>query len=213
MAIVLQAGDLLNVQHVFTNTKSATAINVLHYRVGSFTGVVPAMPDFLAAVANQLGQAFVDQWKQSASNEVKFVNTRATNVFPLPRSVGVNWVPAQIPGQLTSEALPLQDTVTILKRTNVGSRWGLGRIYITGLAEEQQDSGVLTAAAKLAMQNLADQLQATPTITAPTWSAVLNPCLVRGREDNPVSITNIIRWELSNDILKTQRRRRPGKGI
>lgn len=214
MSLVVAAGDLLSVRHTFTNPVTATAMNVLHYRLGSLSGTVPAMTTFLAAVAAQCNAAFLTPWSAAANQDVKLVATRATSVFPLPRSVGVEYVnsPAA-PGNVTGEALPLQDAVTILKRTAVGNRWGLGRMYFVGISELQQNSGTIDATIRGHLDDLATHIGSAMTITGTGWTAVLNPCLVRGPEDNPVSITNVISAQVSNNTIKTQRRRRPGKGL
>jgi len=215
MALAPAVGNLLSVQCIFTNVATATAMNILHYKVASISGPAPTNVVFLGTVAQDVAVAFGDVWKMTASDQVKFVNTRATNVFPLPRSVGVNYVyPAGgLAGTATSEALPLQDAITILKRTAVGNRWGLGRTFITGCPEDAQANGIITNAQRVFYNAVANFLGAPVAISGTGWSASIVPVLVRGPEDNPVSITDVLSGEVSNNIIKTQRRRRPGKGI
>jgi len=214
MSLVPAAGDLLNVQFVFTNVATATAMNVLHYRVGSLTGTIPNMNTFLGAVSQALATSFSGVWEPTASDQVKFVNVRTTNVFPLPRSVGVNYVfPTAVPGTSEGEALPLQDSITILKRTAVGARWGMGRFYAVGIPETQQANGIISNSNRLLYNTMAGWIGSSQSIAGTGWDVVLNPCLVNGPEDNPTRITNILSADVSNNIIKTQRRRRPGKGI
>jgi hypothetical protein len=215
MALVPAAGDLLNVQFVFTNVATATAINVLHYRVGAISGAVPNMTTFLNTIAQNLAQEFLSVWEPTASDQVKFVNCRVTSVFPLPRSVGGIYAfpSGGTPGGVESEALPLQDAVTILKRTAVGMRWGMGRLYLTGTPENAQSNGIISNDQRTLVNAIANWIGEARNPIGVGWNTILNPCLVRGPEDNPTSITNILSAVVSDNILKTQRRRRPGKGV
>lgn len=214
MALNPSAGDILNVRFTYTNPATATAMNVLHYRVGSLSGSVPGMPTFLATIAVQLAEEWKAVWRPVASNQVTLADCRVVNVYPLPRSVGVITFPS-IPrsGSVDSEALPLQDSVTILKRTAVGARWGLGRIFMVGIAEADQANGAISADLLARYGDVSNWIGSARTISGTGWNAVLNPCLIRGPEDNPVSITNILSAQVSNTIIKTMRRRRPGKGV
>jgi len=214
MSLTVAINDLLNVRIVYTNVATATAMNVLHYRVGSLTGTIPSISTFLTAVAGELATQWRTVWKPCASDQVKLVEVAAYSVFPLPRSTGFHSVfsPA-IAGDVISEALPLQDSVTILKRTEVGNRTGLGRLFFVGISEDQQSNGIINAALRTNLDAMATWLLSSPTIPGSGWSAVLNPCLVNGPEDNPVAIRNVVATQVSNNVIKTQRRRRPGKGI
>lgn len=214
MSLIPAPGDLVAVSIIHTNPATATAINVLHYRVGSISGVQPTQNDFLGTTAQAVADQYLAVWAPTASDQVSITNTRATNVFPLPRSVGVNYIfPAPEPGAVASEAIPLQDAVTILKRTAVGNRWGLGRVFVTGCPENAQANGIISNGQRTLYNALAAWLGAALAVTGSGWTAVLNPCLKRGPDDNPISITNVLSCEVSNNIIKTQRRRRPGKGI
>ena len=214
MSLTVAAGGLFTTNVVFTNVATATAINVLHYRLGSISGTIPTMDEFLTRLAAAVNTLFITHWGPTASDQVKLVNVRATSVFPIPRSVGVNVVNSPpVTGGIFSEALPLQDCVTILKRTAVGNRWGMGRVFVTGIPESQQANGILSEGQRALYNTLATNLGLSLNVSGAGFSAVCNPCLVRGPEDNPVSITNVLRCEVSDNIIKTQRRRRPGKGI
>lgn len=214
MAILVNAGDLLSVRITYTNVATVTAMNVLHYRVGSLTGAVPDIDTFLTAVAGQLLTLWSPRWAAAASDKVELVGIAATSVFPLPRSVTKTAFPGVAKmGDINSDALPLQDSITILKRTAIGNKTGLGRLYYVGLPESEQANGIISAAEVANLTNLINWISSSPAVNGGPWSCVLNPCLVNGPEDNPARITNITSSALSNTIIKTQRRRRPGKGI
>lgn len=214
MSLTVAPGDLLAVRFTFTNVATATAMNVLHYRLGSISGTIPNMTTFLGNVAAAANAGYQSVWKPAANSHVSFVATRAWSVFPLPRSVGVEVVhsPAT-PGDILGDALPLQDTATILKRTEVGDRSGLGRFFFVGLSEDEQANGVISLDQRLMLDAVALWLGGPLSVTGVGYSAILNPCIVKGPEDNPVRITNVLSCAVSNNIIKTQRRRRPGKGI
>lgn len=214
MAIVPSVGNLINISVTHTNVQSATAINVLYYKVVNFSGSIPGMTTFLGAVATSFLEGYGARWENFASQDVRLVGVRATNVFPLPRSVGIARFPAgNQNGLQPSEALPLQDTPTLLKRTAVGNRWGLGRIFVVGIAEGGQKNGVLENLTVEQINMLGSWLATPLDVPGTGWNATLQPVLKRGPEDNPVSITDILEVRLSDAIIKTQRRRRPGKGI
>lgn len=214
MALFANPGDLLTARMTFTNVATATAYNVMHYRVGSITGSAPGMNTFLAVCADAVNAGFKFVWRPAANANVSMVATRMWNVFPLPRSVGVEVVNSpSAPGEVSGEAMPLQDSITILKRTAVGARWGMGRLFFVGLSEGDQANGIISNNMRDRMNNVATWLGSAVAVTGSGWSAVLNPVLVRGPEDNPVSITNVLSANVSDNVIKTQRRRRPGKGI
>lgn len=214
MSLAPAANDLIQVKPLYSVDGQATAMNVLHYRVASLSGTPPDVFTF----NSEIGKAWITingpLWSNFSSNQVSMPTVQVTNVFPLPRSHGINYSPATlITGLLNDQALPAQNAPTILKRTNYGDRGGLGRLYVVGVSEGGQDKGRLTPAIATAVQAWADSLDDNLTVTATGWSAVLQPVLVKGPEDNPVRIATVVDMALSNDVLKSQKRRRPGKGI
>lgn len=215
MALTYGVGDLIEVRlnYRMTEDPGTRAMNVLHYSVTASSPGPPDVPDVLQLIASAAQTKFAPLWQAMASNEVRMSSVTAQSVYPLPRSRAVTEVPgAPLPGLVDDDALPLQDAPTILKLTAVGTRWGLGRVFVPGLPESLQTSGILTAEGVTAVEAWAPKFAETITFVVGGWSTTLAPVLVRGPTDNPVSLTRITSAILSDEIIKTQRRRRPGKG-
>lgn len=215
MSLTIAAGDLLNVRLNYDMEDFPDrAFNVLHYKIGSSTGTPPNMSTALAAIGQAMFNKWYALWKVGASNEIRMSGVTVNDVFPLPRSVAVTYTPAAVsPGDHASSAIPLQDSPTLLKKTDVGQRWGQGRLFYVGIAEDGQHEGLLDLGTSVALQAMGVALADNVNVVSGAWSAVLNPVLVRGPEDNPVSITPITSGRLSDLVIKSQKRRRPGKGI
>lgn len=215
MSLTVAVGDLIQVRLNFARIATGeVAMNVLHYRIASISGVVPPLPETLAALGEATYNKFKDLWSPMASNLIQFASVTTQSVFPLPRSVAWTFIPGDITeGAIDGDSLPLQDAPTLLKQTAVGQRWGLGRMFYVGLAESEQNIGVVDVDAAALLNAMAGQLATTTAAIVAGSNVVMQPVLVRGPSDNPVSVTPITGGRLSDLIIKTQRRRRPGKGI
>ena len=215
MSLVIAAGDLLNVRLNYDLEDYADrAFNVLHYRVATSVGTPPAMSVALAAIGQEMFAKWSALWKAAASEEVRMAGVTVCDVFPLPRSVATTYTPgAPVAGVQASEAIPLQDSPTLLKKTDVGMRWGQGRLFYVGIPESGQHEGILEPATASLLNTMGVALADTVNASSGGWSCSLTPVLCRGPEDNPVSITPITSGRLSDVIIKSQKRRRPGKGI
>ena len=214
MEPVLSNGDLICLRLFFqSGSRIDQAMNVLYYRLGGLTGAPTDIYDGLAIAAETLYEAWAQDWQDFASEDARMQYASVTRVFPLPRSVTVNHVPAiPVAGLVEGDSLPMQDAVTILKKTNFGTRWGMGRMFVSGIPEANAEEGLITGAGIATLLNLIAQVSTLVVVTGEGYSFTLTPVLLRGPEDNPVSITDIERGQLSDTIIKTQRRRRPGKG-
>lgn len=215
MSLVIGTGDLLSVRLNYSSSNLPdVAFNILHYKVNSTSGTAPALSTALAAVGQAMFNKWSALWAPAAAAEIQMSGVSVTDVFPLPRSVTTTYTPgAPVPGDETSDPLPLQDAPTLLKKTDVGMRWGTGRLFYPGLAESMQAEGALNAAASALLQTMGAALKDNVTVTSGGWTAVLGPVLKRGPEDNPVSLTPITSGRLSDPIIKSMKTRRPGKGI
>lgn len=215
MSISITTGDVLNVKLGYQLTGNVDiAYNVLHYTVGSQTGTPPSIATALAAIALAMFNKFSLLWKVDAGADVAMHACTVQDVFPLPRSVAQTYVAGTpVVGVGGAEALPLQDSPTLLKTTDYGQRWGIGRLFYVGLAEALADSGQVTAGAQAALTAFAVGLSDVVTVTSGGWAANLTPVLISGPEDNITRITTVRGGRLSSSIIKSQKRRRPGKGI
>lgn len=222
MAVELNIGDVVEIRLNYRDANQSRAFNILHYRLanvsvsggGEFTGV-----DF-ADVANELAEVTYDNlapvWATGGSASVVFEGISVANVFPLPRSAQYHYVadPAT-PGEVVGDAMPLQDSPTIVKRTAFGARWGIGRLFYVGISESVQANGVLNTTGRQVVQDFANELAETISFVEAPNTYFFTPVLFGQRPlepDNP-RITQIVSIDLSDPIIKTQRRRRPGKGI
>lgn len=220
MAVDLAQGDVLEVRLAFQSPASR-AYNILHYQVASVTVNATSLPAAiripLTPQVNQLGpdvlSAFGEAWKSLASNEVLMTDVTIQSVYIDPRSRPFTYTPAaEIRGTIDDDCLPLQDCPTILKRTLIGQRWGLGRVFVPGVPETGQNDGILTNALVDSLNDYSDVFANLFTVNDGTYTTVYRPVLYTPQAGVAPRVTVITDAELSDRVLKTQRRRRPGKG-
>jgi len=214
MAITFSNGDVIAVRLNYrVEDNLERLMNILYYQLSNVVGDPPNLTTGLTNIAETVYDAFAPIWAPCASEDVSMVNVTVNSIFPTPRSVAVTAASdAGTPGGVVSQALPLQDCPTILKKTDIGARGGMGRMFVVGLPESFQDRGVVTGPALAALNDLAQMVKADINIIGTDWTCDMKPVLKRGPDDNPVSLTAIRDALVSDPVLKTQRRRRPGKG-
>jgi len=228
MAVDLGEGDIVMVRLEYSDESDLadTAFNVLYYQVlstsVSSTGLptaidIPFAP-FGVAAGEVFYNAWVNAWKVFASEDVVMTGCSVQKIRGEPRSTLFHYTPeAATTGMILGDSLPMQDAVTLLKQTGYGERWGQGRMFVPGIPELHAEGGRITPAG---MTNLADMVtlisnvflitdgtydtQLAPVLWAPTNTTVIPPV--------PERVTRITMGSLSDDVVKTQRRRRPGKG-
>lgn len=215
MAISIGVGDVLNIRLGYgQGTRPDVAYNVLHYKCSTVSGTPPIMTAQLGAVGQAMFNKWSALWAAFASADIRMENCRAQDVFPLPRSVGTVYVPgAPVPGLVAGDSLPLQDAPTILKTTDYGQRWGIGRMFVVGVPEANTQEGYLEPASLIAIGAMALALKDPVNVALGGWNCTLVPVLIGGPEDNPTRQTPVTGGRLSDIIIKSQKRRRPGKGI
>jgi hypothetical protein len=201
---------------------TSQAFNVLHYQIANRSGTVPGVVNTLAAIAERAYDVWSSAWALGASAEVTFTGVSAQNIYPSPRSKLVTYNPAQdTEGVVAGDCLPLQDALTILKDTEYGEKWGLGRIYFVGIPEASQQSGVVNAAATITGANaMAALVNDQLNVVGNGWTMDLNPVLYHAATaatpTGPATatrITPIVNGRVSDFIIKSMKTRRPGKGI
>jgi len=222
MAIVTHLNDVFMVRLDFHDMPGNRAMNVLHYRLDSVS--VPGGGLWAGAqtyeVAPLLAEAVYDllsvEWKKFASNFVNFRTCSAQNISPLPKSRQYTHDPgAGVEGEVQDEALPLQDAVTILKRGPGASRQNMGRVFVVGFPESAQSAGIINQATVNLMEPFINRLGEIVEVTLNGDTLNFYPVLW-SEDPGPPLVTTVIpilETALSNNIMKTQRRRRPGKGI
>jgi len=222
MAVEINEGDILEVRLEFKDELQNRAFNILHYRLASVAvaggGLFPG-EDF-AAVAGGIAEAAYDKlgpaWAGAAAASITFTGASVADIFPDDRSAQYHFTEDNpFVGDIASDPLPLQDAPTILKKTAFGARWGIGRLFYVGLPESMQAGGVMTAGGVTNVQLFADELSENFTFVSGIYTYTFTPVLYGIRPDQPNNprITSLVSVDLSDPIIKTQRRRRPGKGI
>ena len=221
MATTIEVGDIIEVRHEFTDGETR-AFNVLEYQVQAVTDTATGLPAAVAiplepmapTIANVAYNAWAAPWALLASVDASFENTTIQGVHPAPRSRPFTYIPEdRQEGTRPGELLPLQDSVTFLKRSGYGMRWGMGRFFLVGLSETDQQAGRMVPAWMMVAVAQANNFKASLLAVGDTYTVQLQPVLFRGADAPLPQVVPITSIEVSNNILKTQTRRRPGKGI
>lgn len=222
MPVTIQPNDVITAKLQFSDESALgdVALNVLHYQVKNITVSASGLPSAIAipweAFGIAAGQVFYEQmgdtWKAFASEDVVMDGVEVQKVYGSPRSNPMNYTPVDLTsGVILGDALPMQDSVTVLKRTGFGERWGQGRVFVTGIPELHAEGGRLIPAGVTNLASFIDKLFNTFTVSDGTYDTTLIPVLYQ-KSLTSLRITPITNCVLSNNIIKTQRRRRPGKG-
>lgn len=220
MSATLQVNDVILARPQFTTT-GGQAFNVMHFRVQSITVTATGLPaaqpvpafEILPSLANVIGLDFAQAWQKAASSGVEMTSFTLQKVHPGLRSDPYIHVYSPPPiGEVNGDYIPLQDSPTILKKTGNGERWGTGRFFYVGIAEEGQADGRLTFAQVDIMEDIIQWLKNDHGGTAGEYTVGLQPVLF-SKTASGFRVHDVIDARLSDNILKTQRRRRPGKGI
>jgi len=199
-----------------------SAFNVLHYQIAATSGAVPGPFATLAAIGEAAESQFGSVWAAGASDEVTFLGASVQNVYPAPRSKLVTYtVGSLIPGAINANALPMQDAPTILKDTDFGQRWGLGRLFFPGIPETMAEKGeVIAGLSRTALTTMATRLAQNLDVVEGTWTMTLNPVLYHAAtaatDTKPATahrVTRIVSARVPDWTIKSMKTRRRGKGI
>jgi len=224
MASPLSVGDVVMVR-LNSNDGESKVFNILHYQLTDIAATSGPPPTsfadgtaHLVRFAEVIATALVDSWSGCSSENMTLEGASVQQVSTPPRSELITFnfeIPAE--GTLLGDMLPTQDAVTILKRTGIGERWGMGRLFHSGIPEDNQDKGRVDGVLSATLTNYADNLAAQRTSAilphTLTWRPVLYTVSEPPGQPAIVRVSQITRMYLSDNVIKTQRRRRPGKGI
>lgn len=221
MSLVTQIGDvfLVRLNYQYGDTK---AFNILHYRLQNVTvaggGLFPGEASYIVCpkLAQTMYDELKDKWSKAASIAVSMKGASAQNITGTEKSrmytydAGTGWA-----GELAGDALPLQDCVTILKHGPGASRHDLGRTYFVGLSETGASGGMIADTVETLMVDFIDGLALLIEYTDGPYSYTFEPVLYRVDPGPPIAEVSIpvLETSLSDRVIKTQRSRRPGKGI
>jgi len=201
---------------------SDVAFNVLHYQLKSATVVSTGLPvatdplaqDCLPKLAESACIPFAEAWKPVSSNEVSITGATSQKVFPSDRSTPFHYTPATpFVGEVSSNTLPMQDCITLLKQTGYGQRWGIGRVFIPGIPESLADKGFVGATYLSDGSGMPANLKADVVYTVSGITYRWKPVVTNVPTTGVPRVLDVVEAIISNDTIKTQRRRRPGKGI
>jgi hypothetical protein len=209
---------------VNTSDGLSRSFNVLHYEMTLLSNANPEIPppatvfadDYLPVLAANLSTKLKNTWVNATSEKMTFDGVTTQGVYPDPRSRPYTFLETEEKnGGIAGDMLPMQDAMTILKRTIFGTRWGLGRYFHSGIPESVQDKGITTDAYRTLVDTYASELADTISATFGAVTAVFVPILF-SLSPGPVVVprkTFLSSAICSDNVIKTQRRRRPGKGI
>lgn len=222
MGLVTDVGSVAMVRLAYQQPGPDVAFNVLYYRLksvtvdggGLFAGeqAWATMPALAKAVYDWINP----EWRTFASSQIRAVDASAQDISPEPKSRLYTYTPAAVlSGAVVGEPLPMQDTITVLKYGPGASRHDLGRIFVTGLPESANENGILNSDTATDMGPYIDALGQIVHFTLNGVTYDWWPVLYARDEGPPVfeRTTEILDTKLSDRVFKTQRRRRPGKGI
>lgn len=214
MALTFSNGDILKTRLEF-NGPGGRGYNVLYYRIITTPATQPALLSGLTLIGEAIYNHFKDKWKAGANVSASMLNCVAQSVYPAPRSAPVTYTPlVTTGGVITGEALPTQDSWTGIKRSRVGIRQGVGRTFFFGLSESSQTNGRIEDGATLiALREWAEALADEIIVSTPGGPMEIQP-VVCGANVEATGTAYAVELGIPGDnIVKSQRRRRPGKGI
>jgi len=220
MSLTLNLHDIITVRLEYEDALLNKAFNILHYRLfevsGGPGGLWAGESMFTAGplIAEEMMNHFSADWSNTAAQDITMSGVTVQDIWPLPKSRQYTFTPpAPIAGSIVSDPLPMQDAVTILKRGEEASRKSLGRAYIPGVPETGQDGGVLTDPQRALYDTLAVKFELVVPVLVGGWTLNFYPVLFNPDELPAPEIRHIMDCDVSDNVIKTQRRRRPGKGI
>ena len=199
----MAVGDIFRVTAQFTMPESTIAQWVWHYQQVN-SGVTAPSLLILAIEDNlELAWAEIDQMidPEVVGDTLELaIFDNVANEFDTIRTVDIS----QLVGIATSEMLPHQEAGIVKFSTDVGR--SVGKKFVFGISENQQDNSILIAGAITALVNFALQFDDTVTDGAATYA----PGNYNIADDLFRQWTGTV---TANALLGTMDRRRPGVGI
>lgn len=197
--------------------------NLLHWRCAAITDTATGLPAAVtipfASVAPEIAEEIYDlgavAWANAASNLALFTGVTIQDIAPTPKSFAYSYQHSPpTAGAIVSDMLPAQDTVSIKKITALAGRPFLGRMFFYGLPESMCSQGQINDELLVLINIFGGQYDNPVIFTAGAWNIELRPVLYHGTDSSGVPLyTNIVGFDLTDKTIKSQKRRRPGKGI
>lgn len=221
MPVTIPSNGVLTIRHEYL-LGSDVSFNLLHYQFLSATVVSTGLPlateplasDILPTAANAAFAQWEDAWAGCASEQLEYTGVTAQKTWPGDRSTPYHYLASPSRnGDNVSESLPLQDAFTILKKSGYGQRWGMGRVFFSGIPESLTEAGSISTALRDNAAVLAAVVAANLTFTTGGVNYVFKPVITNVPTTGFPRVTSVTSASLSDRTIKTQRRRRPGKGM
>lgn len=222
MPVTIPVGQGVATVRIEYSTDSDISFNVLHYQLKSATVVSTGLPlateplasDILPKLAQDVFDSWAAAWAPVASNEVSADGSTAQKTYPGDRSAPYHYSPmAATVGGVNSNVLPMQNAMTILKKTGYGQRWGMGRIFVPGIPESLADKGFVSDTYIADGGDMPTVAAAPFTYTVSGVSYLWKPVVTNVPTAGTPRVNDVVECEFSNKVIKSQNRRRPGKGI
>lgn len=190
-------GDVFQL-NVIGQLHGQTTVNTFYFRVRIDGGGDPRDALISAWVAGVRAG-----WLSAANQEWVLARLEASGIQPaspkLERADGVGT------GLSLGPCLPSEVTAVIRRKTLEVGRRGRGRVYIPAVSSSFENDSRLSAAGTLAYLALIDVLKVDIMAIGYTFSP-------QHVSRTPLSAYPIDRWVV-DDVLRSQRRRQPGRGI
>lgn len=138
--------------------------NVAKVEMLFFKGTVPVVNRFffyrpidwggseMLALATAVENAYLDAWKMYISDTINLSAIRVTDMRSETAPVLTKTVTGGAGGKI-EQPLPLSDCLVVTLRTSWRGRTARGRVYLSGLTEDQWDGSQFASALKTAAEN------------------------------------------------------------
>lgn len=222
MSLQVSLNDVIEYK-LETGDSVSRMYNILHYRVSGINSVGVGLPPAVAADYTQVMPAIigaisaelVDEWAAVTSASYAFAAASAQCIYPSPRSRLYTTIFDPVrDGDAPLSALPAQDAITLLKRTPFGERREMGRLYVSGIPESRTLGSVVDEQFLNLYQALANAVASPVTAITNAYAITVQPVIYhRYPNSQQTRFTDITDAGPSDLVIKTMRRRRPGKGM
>jgi len=179
-----------------------TVQNVLYYRIATDPATDPAEEDLTAAFLASV----IPDWLAAVTTAIEFDCIQAQKVSPDPvRNSFDSFL--NLTGDQTGDSLPSRNCGLIQKfNPTVTGKGKKGRVYISGIAEDQEELGRLKVSASQALTTLAGKM--TDNLAGPD-AGLYEPVWVTRGPPPASPITGFVVWTNSQvkPIMASQKRR------
>lgn len=140
---------------VDSNLEGQRCVNTFHMKEKTASDAAVPAQNLVIAIESTI----IPVWVAAVSSSLIITSVYARRLFPTPGIPGQRLVPFVTgEGARSANCTPPQSCALISFYTSTASRKGRCRMYLSGIAEEDQDTGQLTDTQIARLQDLADIL-------------------------------------------------------